>query len=127
MEQEGTMINREPVEEERPIAEDEVEDWEVVEPEESKGSRTIVLSVRFNEDEMRGLRDLARESGGSMADVVRGAVSKYLWPQKGSLVWTASHSRLSPGRVTGTFGFGQDFEGDLASQGLATPGPKDQT
>lgn len=63
--------------EERPLAEDEVGDWEAVEAGPS-ALRSAVLTVRFSPDELRTIRDAARASGLSMANVIRNATAAYL-------------------------------------------------
>jgi hypothetical protein len=64
-------------EEERPLTEDDIGDWETVEPEPSP-ARSAVLTVRFSPEELRRIRDVARASGQSMAEVIRDAVTGYL-------------------------------------------------
>jgi hypothetical protein len=64
-------------EEERPLTEDDIGDWETVEPEPSP-TRSAVLTVRFSPEELRRIRDVARASGQSMAEVIRDAVTGYL-------------------------------------------------
>lgn len=63
--------------EERPLTEDEVGDWEVIEPK-SSTARSAVLTVRFSPEELRRIRDAAKSSRQSMADVIRDAVAAHL-------------------------------------------------
>jgi hypothetical protein len=63
--------------EERPLTEDEIGEWEVLEHAPSI-SRSAVLTVRFAPEELRRVRDAAKASGQSMAEVIRDAVEAYL-------------------------------------------------
>ena len=66
--------------EERPLSEEEIGEWETVEPEPGT-SRSAVLTVRFSPQELRMLRDAAKALGTSMAEVIRSAVAGHLSTQ----------------------------------------------
>jgi hypothetical protein len=73
MDEEGTMIEGD--DEQTPIAATDVDDWEMVEVDEpDRTQRSIVLSVRFSDQEMRRLREESKRTGASLSDVVREAV-----------------------------------------------------
>lgn len=108
------MTKRAPKEgqEEGPLTEAEIEDWDSVE---EKQPLSAVLTVRFTPEEIRRLRDLAKESSSSMADVVRRAVGTYLADTKTS-IFLMGHTAVS-GQANvlarsgiRTFGVGQDIE-----------------
>jgi hypothetical protein len=98
--------------EEQPIGEDELDDWEIVAAQPSK-SRSIVLSVRFDPEELRAIRDAAARAGVAMGDVIREAVHKYL-PSASSFA-TSGYSQFATANVLGgsavvTFGGGRDLD-----------------
>jgi hypothetical protein len=110
---------------ERPIAEDELEEWEVVEPEERK-PLSAVLTVRFSPEEMRRVRDAAKAANVSMGDIVRRGVQAYL---KGASapVTTTGYATSWPGvevvnllsrAKIATFGQGQAVEREDSSDQL---------
>ena len=94
---------------EKPIAEDEIGDWEVVEA--TPGPRSVVLSVRFNEAEMTRLREEAAKTGASLSDVVRHAVRAYFEPSAlpVSTGWSEPNVNVVVRSGLVTFGTGQDF------------------
>lgn len=81
-------------ENERPLDEADVENWEAVSP----GARkplSAVLTVRFSEEELKRVRDVAKASGESMGDVVRQAVQGMLQvpvAQIRTMGWTTTES-----------------------------------
>lgn len=95
--------------EERPLSEEEIGEWEVIEPE-SGVTRSAVLTVRFAPQELRKLRDAAKASRTSMAEVIRGAVARYL---------SAESTVVSMGWGWST-GIGEAYV--LAKSGLVTRG-----
>lgn len=95
--------------EERPLSQEEIGEWEIVEPE-AGITRSAVLTVRFSPQELRRLRDAAKASGTSMAEVIRGAVAGYL---------SAESTVLSMGWGWST-GIGEAYV--LAKSGLVTRG-----
>lgn len=96
-------------EDERPIGDDEVDDWEIVAGPSPK-SRSTVLSVRFDPDELRAIRNAAAQAGVPMGDVVREAVRRYL-PGTSSVA-SSGYSLFATANVLGgsavvTFGGGR--------------------
>jgi len=101
--------------EERPIAEDEASDWEIVSVDEpASARRSVVLSVRFSPHELRAVRDVAKSSGIAMGDVVREAVRRYL-ARRSSIVttgYTTDHASANVLASSGiqTYGVGRTLE-----------------
>jgi hypothetical protein len=109
------MTESEGSEEERPIATNELDDWEEVETE-SKATRSAVLTVRLSEQEMRQVRDAAKAAGASMGDIVRHALSEHLHGTEVAsavfLGWSTD-AAVYPATVGfTTFGHGRQVEDD---------------
>lgn len=67
---------------ERPISRDDIEDWEVTAVGPARGPLSAVLTVRFTDEELRRIRDAARQRRVSMGDVVRQAVEDHFAPYR---------------------------------------------
>lgn len=93
----------------------EMEDWEVVSPEVHQ-PLSAVLTVRFTEEELKRVRDVARMAGDSMGDVVRRAVQQALEVSTAPILtmgWTTTERStvniLARSGIV-TFGDGRQYE-----------------